>query len=650
MRQKLAYKTTFVFVFLAASILLTLVACGGRPTNITPAGTMAIIISDDSRADWANIGIKILSITLTPKGGGSPVTVYTAPTPVPTFNLIQLNNIGELLAHANVPSGTYTSATLSVGGNPGDVTLTASADPQPGFAGTAGATVPSSQIDIVGTDGKPGNLTVDVDIKFSKELVVTAGQNNVLNLEFDLSNPALLVADGSAPVTWAVNLAPICRDKEVDDITKLVLQHIYGTVDAVSKDNSSIGITRDFPVEPPTTPETAILSKEGLTILADAANGTVFYDLDAKTTSTITNFSAQASSLPHKFVRVAARYQQDGNLVAVRMWASTSFVKVWLNPEGEVLHVNTGTGVLTVSNEDGTELPITVNSTTQFFFRNPSDAVADSTPIGTGAAFLTNIVRGFKVHVSVVDPLATSLVAQSVEIEAAEFGGTISFPTTPPATTPSTTAYTYTQTFDTPSDNYTITLNYVAANTPNGKDANGNPITGYKWFIDDFPDVVDSGATAIPDFITATSGSVNFGGTAGTLQPSGRSYAVWANSANPTGWSNLFTAIEATGVSATVAANFASTTTGGNFGITVSGGTNQVTVHVSSVAGSTTEVYQVDKTSFIVTVSPQDITTSAGLNNIAANLVNGTPVHIYSLPQADGSIKAVVVEYFTGQH
>jgi hypothetical protein len=28
--------------------------------------------------------------------------------------------------------------------------------------------------------------------------------------------------------------------------------------------------------------------------------------------------------------------------------------------------------------------------------------------------------------------------------------------------------------------------------------------------------------------------------------------------------------------------------------------------------------------------------------------VSGTPVHIYGVPQADGSIKAFVVEYFTG--
>jgi len=45
----------------------------------------------------------------------------------------------------------------------------------------------------------------------------------------------------------------------------------------------------------------------------------------------------------------------------------------------------------------------------------------DATPIGTGPGFLAshNLVRGFKVHVSVVDPLATPLVAQSVDIETA---------------------------------------------------------------------------------------------------------------------------------------------------------------------------------------------------------------------------------------
>jgi hypothetical protein len=646
MRQQLARRFSLVLACLATGILLTLVACAGRPNFNQAAltGTLGIVISDDSTEDWATIGVKILSVSLTPQGGGPAVIVYTAPSPVPTFNLVQLNNLGDLLANADVPHGTYTAATLTLGGNPGDVTLTASADPEPGFAGTPGATVPASQIVIVNTEGTAGNMTVPVKISFNKPLVVTPHQSNALNLEFDLSHPAFIVAHvpASGPTMWAVNFGPICHDKDVDDITRLVLRHIYGTVDSVAHDNSSITIDRDFPVEPPTTPETEITSKQTLTFLADTIKGTTFNDLDANTSTVIKNFSAQADSLPKKFVRIAARYQQDGSLVAVRIWASTAFAKVWLNPEGMVLHVNTGTGVLTVSNEDGTALPITVSSRTQFFFRKPYDAAADATPIGTGAAFLTNIVRGFKVHVTVVDPLASSLVAQTVDIETAAFSGNISSPTN--------TGYTYTRTFHTASDNYTVGLNYVASTTPNGKDAHGNPITGYKWWVSAFPSAVDSGTNAIPDFIAATSGTVNFGGTAGTLQPFGGSYTVWGNSANPSGWSSLFTALVPSQVPlATVAANWVASANGGNFGITVpNGGTTPITVDVSSVVGAATQVYQVDRTNNIITISPQDITTSAGLSNVAANLVSGTPVRISGIPQADGSIKAYVVFYFTG--
>src|ERR1035437_2399409 len=98
--------------------------------------------------------------------------------------------------------------------------------------------------------------------------------------------------------------------------------------------------------------------------------------------------------------------------MAVRIWASSIFNSVWVSPEGHVLHVNTATNVITVENEVGAGVPLTVNANTQFFFRTPWNAVLDATPIATGTGFLTahNLVRGFKVHVSVVDPLQVPLV------------------------------------------------------------------------------------------------------------------------------------------------------------------------------------------------------------------------------------------------
>jgi len=43
-----------------------------------------------------------------------------------------------------------------------------------------------------------------------------------------------------------------------------------------------------------------------------------------------------------------------------------------------------------------------------------------------------------------------------------------------------------------------------------------------------------------------------------------------------------------------------------------------------------------------------DITTMDGQTTVTANLIATTPVKVYGVPQADGSIKAYVVTYFTG--
>ena len=105
-------------------------------------------------------------------------------------------------------------------------------------------------------------------------------------------------------------------------------------------------ITKDYATYPvPANGEVPIASGISLNILADSANGTLFYDVDAGTETTIKDFSTVGASLLNngtpKYVRVAARYQSNGVLVAVRIWASASFEKVWLSPEGHVIHVDT---------------------------------------------------------------------------------------------------------------------------------------------------------------------------------------------------------------------------------------------------------------------------------------------------------------------
>jgi hypothetical protein len=635
-----------------AAMPLFSVACGssssanqGSGGGGTQDGNVNMMVSDASTEDWANIGVKILTVSLVPQGGGSPVSIYTAPSPVQPTNLVQLDQLSDILGTISAPAGTYTGAILTISANPGDVTLIVSSDPEAGFAGTAGASIPSNQIQIQGAAGSAGSKTVPVNVNFVTPLVVAANQTSTLDVEFDLAHPAFLVghvppASGGQTI-WAVNFnkGPV-RHHPIWDITRLVLRHTYGTVTGVSTDDSSITITKDFPVYPPTTPETAIASSQNLTILADATNGTLFYDVDAKTVVTIKNFSTVANGLTGRFVRVAARYQSNGSLVAVRIWAANAFNSVWISPEGHVLHVNATTDVVTVQNELGAPVQLTVDGNTEFFFRTPWNAVADSTPIGQGTSFLTNkdLVRGFKIHASVVDPLASPLVAQTIDIEIAKYDGGIS--------AVNANTFTYTRKFNTATDDYTFALPYISGNTANGSDpSSGAAIMGFKFWNFTFPTIVDSGTNAISDFENATNGTVNFGGTAGAYPAWGVSYAIWNDPIQSNSWAVPWTVLLPTTVPQGTAATSYSN---GVFTLSETGGVNAVPVNLSTTSGSGTLVYQVDRTNGIVTVSAVDITTSAGQTTITNNLIAGTPVKVYGIPQANDTIKAYVVIYFTG--
>jgi hypothetical protein len=652
--------TRVILGLTSAALMLFPIGCSSgssssgnaNPTPQSQNGTVNLLVSDASTEDWATIGVKILSVSLTPQGGGSDVVIYTAPSPAPTVNLLQLDQLNEILGNVSVAAGTYTAATITVSGNPGDVLLTASADPEAGFSAAPGSAIPPNQIQIMGTQGSAGSLTVPVKLTLDSPLVVTANQSAPLNVEFDLSHPAFIVGHvataGSGQTMWAVNFHSCLRRRRVFDITGVILRHHYGTVTGVSSDNSSLTFTKDYPVYPPTNPETAIVTSQSLTVKADPTNGTLYYDVDGKTSTTIKDFSSIASTIGGKFIRVAARYQVDGSLVAVRLWASSTFNSVWISPEGHVLHVNTTTNTIVVENELGTGVPLTVDAKTLFYFRTPSNAQTDSNSIGQGTAFLSNLVRGFKVHASVVDPLASPFVAQSIDIEIARYDGTISGSTT--------SNFTYTRNFGTVGDDYTVTLPYISSTTPNGKDPqSGAAISGFKWWNFAFPTVVDSGANAVSDFATATNGAVSFVCTAGTTQmkAAGESYATWNDAIAPNAWAAPWTVLTPTKIPlGFVAAGYSNGSPNGTFTMTLAcpDGTksNAITVTLNTSTASAPLIYQVDFTNGVFTVSPVDVTTPGGQTTLSTNLVANVPALVYGIPQADGTIKDYVLFYFTG--
>ena len=84
------------------------------------------------------------------------------------------------------------------------------------------------------------------------------------------------------------------------------------------------------------------------------------------------------------------------------------------------------------------------------------------------------------------------------------------------------------------------------------------------------------------------------------------------------------------------------------FTVNAVGGTAPVTVSFSTATGSATLAYQVDRSAGVVTVTPQDLTSAAGLAAFTAGLQAGAKVQVSGVPQADGSVRAYVVSYFTG--
>ena len=69
-------------------------------------------------------------------------------------------------------------------------------------------------------------------------------------------------------------------------------------------------------------------------------------------------------------------------------------------------------------------------------------------------------------------------------------------------------------------------------------------------------------------------------------------------------------------------------------------------VTVSSVAGSATLVNDVSVVGGIITITPIDISSAAGMTTMTTYVATGATVRVYGIPQADGSIKAYSLNYF----
>lgn len=623
----------------ASSATSTAAAVGttGSSTASAPApashvqAPVPLMLSSDASRDWAKVAVKVLSVSLTPQNGSAAVTIYTAPSPAPAVDLEQLDHISQLLGNVPVPPGSYSGAVITVAANPGDVALTSSDDPDSGFPAPLSTPIPPQSIKIQQSQGGAGAMTAAIPVTFPTPYVVsaTAEAQDPLELDIPVSNPAFVQAH--APVTddptlWAVNFQGSVAAKAISDITSLVLRQMYGTLGTVASDGKSLIITRDYPTEPVADPETAVATQQQLTILADAGNGTQFYDVDAGSSETASNFVALAGLSPGRSLRISARYQADGSLVATQIWASDAFSGVWGGPEGHVTQVNASAGTLSVEDESGDPVRVQTDASTEFDYHG--------TPIATGSAFLAtgHIVRGFEVHVSPRPGTSGHMVAQSIDIESAVFWGAISSTTL--------TGFTYASQFSRNSDNYTLPLSYISPSTANGTAANGTPIAGYDYWNFAFPTEIVYGDAAAADFQLATSGS---------LTAYGLSAATWNDPAAPSAWALRSTMLLPAPLGlARVATGLVTSGYTSTFGLTPLGASSPITVQLITASGSAPLVYRVNRDHGDLTMTPLDITTSSGLAQLSTALTPGAYVNVFAIPKSTAMVQAYTLLYYTG--
>ncbi|GLH72874.1 hypothetical protein GETHLI_13760 [Geothrix limicola] len=367
--------------FLTVSALTVLglsLACNGGSSGSsasTPAptatGAASIILTDAPSDQWSAIEVVVTKVTLLDKTDHTKeVVAFQGATA--KINLVDLDSVGELLATAQLPVGTYDALRITI--DPSSVNLVKS----------DGTAVPASQLHVQGST---------VQVGLSTDLVVTSGGSNAVQIDFDLGHPLFLVQTPNGD--WSMNLQARHRPNAngMMGMAQMAFRHRKGTIASVGA--SSFVLHTD--------------SGNDLTVNVDA--GAWLFDVDAKAVGSFAGLATGKNAL------VKLRMQSDGSLWAVRVWYSASALQGW-TPEGHVIGVDRVNNHLLVSTNAGMPRAIAIDADTAFTFHS-------SQALGTGTAALADVWMGFKVQVEVKDPLQVPMHASSVNIQRAVDGGAI---------------------------------------------------------------------------------------------------------------------------------------------------------------------------------------------------------------------------------
>jgi Domain of unknown function (DUF4382) len=169
----------FVTIAVAACVAGCSAGSGSAPTsssNSTPAqtGSVYLLGTDAPLPSVVSFAVSVQSITLS-NGTSTPVSILNG---AQTVDFARFNGLNTLLDFNSIPTGTYTTATITLGG----ATL--------GYLNTAPSAAPT-----IAT--MPATLTqTAVTINLASPFVVNAGDMDALRFDFDLQKSIQVDANG----------------------------------------------------------------------------------------------------------------------------------------------------------------------------------------------------------------------------------------------------------------------------------------------------------------------------------------------------------------------------------------------------------------------------------------------------------------------
>jgi hypothetical protein len=158
-------------------------------TNSAQTGSVYVLGTDAPLPSVVSFSVGVQSITLS-DGSSTPVSILNG---AQTVDFARFNGLNTLLDFNSIPAGTYTTATITLGGGTlGYLNTTPSAAP-------AIATMPATLTQSV------------VTINLAKPLVVNAGDMDALKFDFDLRKSVQVDANGqiTGQVTPVLDLAAL---------------------------------------------------------------------------------------------------------------------------------------------------------------------------------------------------------------------------------------------------------------------------------------------------------------------------------------------------------------------------------------------------------------------------------------------------------